>query len=74
MLNHLLELIVKKNSGVEIGGPSGTGHTIYEHCKNLDNVIFSNQTIWHHSSDEFHFYPGKSGKTIINDAVDISQV
>jgi len=40
----------------------------------MDNVIFSNDTIWSKHTEEYHYYPGKVGKVIINDAVNIKNV
>jgi SAM-dependent methyltransferase len=74
MLNQLLEEIVLDKYGIEIGGPSGTGSIIYQKSNNLDNVVFSNQTIWHTHSNDYNYFPNKTGKTIINDATNITQV
>lgn len=74
MLNHILSEIANGKLGVEIGGPSGTGHVMYKHANSIDNVIFSKNTIWSNHNDVYNFYDGKTGKVIINDAVNISLV
>jgi SAM-dependent methyltransferase len=71
MLNKLLQKISNNKFGVEIGGPSSTGQIIYENSNNIDNVIFSKTTIWSNHTDEYNYYPGKQGKVIISDAVNI---
>jgi SAM-dependent methyltransferase len=74
MLNtHILQ-IVRDKRGVEIGGPSPTAGLIYPHAKNMDNVIFSNKTIWSTHSQEYKYYPNKNGKVILNDVVDMHLV
>ena len=42
MLNNILKDITLNKIGAEIGGPSGTGHILYENSKNIDsrNGIF----------------------------------
>jgi SAM-dependent methyltransferase len=74
MLNNLLTAITKNKFGVEIGGPSGTGKVIYKNATLLDNVIFSNNTVWSTHTSTYNYYPNKQGNVIINDAVDISKV
>jgi len=74
MIDKLIEDITKGKNGVEIGGPSAIGKTVYDNSANVDNVIFSKNTIWSQHTDEYHFSPGKIGKVIINDAVDINKV
>lgn len=74
MLDYLLAKITSKNRGIEIGGPSNTGNIIYQNADNMDNVIFSKNTVWSNHTDEYNYYNGKKGKVIINDAVNISQV
>jgi SAM-dependent methyltransferase len=59
---------------VEIGGPSSTGVFIYKNVYNMDNVIFSKNTIWSNHTEEYNFYQNKKGKVIINDAVNISNI
>ena len=73
-LNRKLKNIVNNKIGVEIGGPSETGEIIYQNSNNIDNVVFSQNTIWINHENDYNYYPGKKGKTIINDAVDISLV
>jgi hypothetical protein len=74
MLEKLLYNITYNKIGVEIGGPSGTGRLIYTATKQLDNVIFSKATIWSKHTDVYSFYPGKTGRVIINDATDIHDI
>ena len=74
MLNaHILQIVTDK-MGVEIGGPSPTAGLLYQHARNMDNVIFSNKTIWSTHSDEYLYYPNKKGKVILNDVVDMHLV
>jgi SAM-dependent methyltransferase len=73
MLN-ILKDITNNKFGVEIGGPSSTGVFIYENVYNMDNVIFSKNTIWSNHTEEYNFYQNKKGKVIINDAVNISDI
>jgi SAM-dependent methyltransferase len=75
MLNNILTKITSNKTGVEIGGPSALGDIIYKNANNMDNVIFSKNTIWsNHLDEEYNYYNGKTGKVIINDAVNISSV
>ena len=74
MIDRILEEISTGKNGVEIGGPSPIGKTIYDNSANVDNVIFSKNTIWSQHTDEYHFSPGKVGKVIINDATIIDNV
>ena len=70
----ILEKITCDKIGVEIGGPSYTGEVIYQKCKNLDNVVFSKNTVWFEQTEEYNFFPDKKGKVIISDAVNISTI
>lgn len=74
MLNSILQEITKNKTGIEIGGPSETGTFIYQNAMGMDNVIFSKNTVWSNHTDEYHYYHGKTGKVIINDAINISAV
>ncbi len=74
MLNNILSSITLNKLGVEIGGPSETGNFLYKNARSIDNIIFSKNTIWGNHSNEYNYYPGKKGKVIINDAVNISNV
>ena len=74
MLNNILTEITNNKSGVEIGGISGTGSIIYKNVLNLDNVVFSKNTIWSNHTDIYNYYNGKTGKVIVNDAVNITNV
>ena len=74
MLSNLLTEVTSNKLGVEIGGPSGSGHIIYASAESLDNVIFSKTTIWSTHTDEYNYFINKKGKVIINDAVNITNV
>ena len=75
MLNEILSRITKNKQGVEIGGPSTRGETIYKNADSMDNVNFSKTTIWNSNpTDEYNYYKDKKGKNIINDAVDIINI
>lgn len=74
MLDEKLVEITKDKVGVEIGGPSGTGDVIYKHAAILDNIVFSNDTVWANHTEHYNYYPNKQGNVIINDAVSISKV
>jgi SAM-dependent methyltransferase len=74
MLVDILSDITLNKMGVEIGGPSDTGEILYKNSKNIDNIVFSKNTIWGNHADEYNYYDGKKGKLMINDAVNISLV
>lgn len=74
MFKQLIENITLNKIGIEIGGPSETGEFIYKNSNYMDNVIFSKNTIWSNHTDEYIYYTGKTGKVIINDAVNILNV
>jgi len=75
ILAQILENVAVNKTGVEIGGPSETGAIIYRSATQMDNVIFSRETVWSsHSSSAYNYYPGKTGNVIINDAVNITNV
>ena len=74
MLNNILSSITLNKIGVEIGGPSSNGDILYQNATNIDNIIFSKNTIWSTHTDEYNYYDNKKGKVIINDAVNISLV
>jgi len=65
-------LVDKK--GLEIGGPSQTGLPFYEVCRQMDNVIFSKNTLWSIHTDEYKYHPDKTGKVLVHDAVDLSSI
>ena len=70
-----LAQITKNKKGIEIGGPSiSTGEIIYKNALSIDNVVFSNKTIWANHSHIYNYYKNKKGKNIINDAIDISNI
>lgn len=74
MLNNILKDIANDKVGVEIGGPSSTGTIIYKNARNMDNVIFSKNTVWSNHTDDYNYYENKKGIVIVNDAVNISRV
>ena len=74
MLNEILAKITTNKQGVEIGGPSGNAEIIYKNAVNMDNVIFSNNTVWSNHTEEYNYYNNKKGKVIFNDAVNISLI
>lgn len=75
MLDEILTKITNNKLGVEIGGPSiHTASVLYKNANSIDNVIFKKDTVWSSHTDEYNYYPGKSGKVIINDAVNISSI
>jgi SAM-dependent methyltransferase len=74
MLNDILTDITLNKIGVEIGGPSHSGDILYKNSKNIDNIVFSKNTIWSNHTDDYNYYDGKKGKNIINDTVNISLV
>ena len=75
MLTEQLISITSNKNGIEIGGPSPyTGNIIYQNANNMDNVIFSRNTVWSNHTEEYNYYHGKKGKVFFNDAVDISNI
>ena len=75
MLAQLLEYLITDKAGVEIGGPSDSGGFIYRRSSQMDNVIFSRETVWSsHENSKYNYCYGKTGNVIINDAVNITGV
>jgi len=74
MLQNFLSNITLNKIGVEIGGPSSTGNILYKNATTIDNIIFSKNTIWSNHENEYNYYNNKTGKVIINDAVNITLV
>jgi SAM-dependent methyltransferase len=73
-IQELIDIVINKK-GIEIGGPSTIlgAIKIYENAKCVDNIIFSNSTVWStHSSNEYNYYKNKKGTVYINDAVNIT--
>jgi len=73
-LEDILKFITENKNGVEIGGPSPTGKILYANANNFDNVVWSNDTVWHKQTEKYNYSKGNNGKIIINDATDISAV
>jgi predicted SAM-dependent methyltransferase len=74
VLRTVLENATSGKTGCEIGGPSTSGYEIYRGVSSIDNVIFSNNTVWSSHTDTYQVYEGKTGKVIINDAANISDI
>lgn len=75
MLAQILESATTNKMGVEIGGPSESGGFIYKCSSQVDNVIFSRETVWSsHASNKYSYWHGKTGNVIINDAVNITGI
>ena len=75
MLDNILENLALDKKGLEIGGPSHhNGSVIYKNADLIDNCIFSKNTVWSIHSDEYNYHPGKKGKVIVNDFVDMHSV
>jgi SAM-dependent methyltransferase len=77
--NQVLPSLAGKR-GLEIGGPSTVFRDwfrpfpIYKYVAELDNSVFSRSTVWADHSDEFNFYPGKTGKNIFGDGSFLSSI
>ena len=74
--NNYYDLLHNKE-GLEIGGPSTFFHPsgIYTTPKKIDNVIFSESTLWNNTKDgDDYSFDGKQspGKVFISDIVDLS--
>lgn len=75
LLAKKIKEIVKNKNGIEIGGPSNnTGAIIYYNANIMDNVIFSEETVWSKHKNEYKYLHNKVGKVIINDAINIANV
>lgn len=71
----------RNKKGIEIGGPSSffagmKGYPIYEYSATLDNVNFSDKTIWEGEikSSVFQYLPHKSGRQFIAEASNLSEI
>ena len=75
LANFLCNISISKK-GLEIGGPSNrTGGVLYKFADIIDNVIFSEKTVWsEHLNDSYNYYENKSGKTYINDTTNMSNI
>jgi len=75
-LEKLVLELTKNRNGVEIGGPSKrTGRIIYRNANLIDNVIFSENTVWSiHGDHRYKYYKNKIGKVIINEATNIIDI
>ena len=74
MLTDILYKITEEKNGIEIGGPSESGINIYKVANNMDNIIFSNNTVWYTCCTDYNYFENKKGKVIINDTVNITLV
>jgi len=78
-LEQLLFDLTNNKKGLEIGGPSPLNHgeeqILYRNAETIDNVIFSDDTVWSkHPDKKYRYSDGKVGEVIINDGTDISDV
>ena len=75
-LEKLVFEFTKNRNGVAIGGSSKrTGRLIYKNATIIDNVIFSENTVWaKHDDHEYKYYKNKIGKVIINEATNIIDI
>ena len=75
-LNGLLHSITTGKKGVEIGGPSHSGRpVIYKDAALMDNVIFSNNTVWSKHGSAYRYIDDvRIGKVFINDATDLNTI
>lgn len=72
-LKNILTMITLNKYGVEIGGPSPF-NPVYENAKIINNVVFSNKTIWNNYTEDYNYYLDKKGKVIINDTTNIFNI
>lgn len=72
--DELIMNITGKKNGLEIGGPSNTAYLIYQNAYSMDNVIFSNDTIWSKHINVYQYFPNKTGKLFVNDATNIKDI
>jgi FkbM family methyltransferase len=55
--------------GLEIGGPSGLfARSVYPRCQRLDNLLFSRDTVWHKSGEQFEVDGRRMGAQLIGEA------
>jgi len=79
-LRQLLVHIAKSRRGLEIGGPSPTGVVLYDHSRQMDNVIFSEETVWATHKSGVFTYPvdnegtTREGRLYVCDATDLSTI
>ena len=75
-LKNLLCRVTQGKRGVEIGGPSQTtGVPIYEQANTIDNVVYSQTTVWADNSTQDYYCNGKKmGTTHIMEATDMSPI
>ena len=74
MLNDVLKKISSEKIGLEIGGPSASGTVIYENATCIDNVVFSNDTVWSKHDAAYNYYENKQGRVIVNDVVNMTDI
>lgn len=76
----LARSIVAEKKGIEIGGPSGVFRKsfnlpLYDAVSTLDNVDFSQSTVWANHEKSYCFHPRKTcGKTFIAEGSDLHGV
>lgn len=73
-LNDHLRSITRNKRGLEVGGPSYSGGTIYETALSMDNAVFSRHTVWSNHGPEYNYFNDKVGKVIINDGTMLSDI
>ena len=75
--NQILAEIARDQNGLEIGGPSPTGTILYDHSRQIDNVIFSSETVWSTHKSGVFVYPNPNdrlGQLYLCDATDLSKI
>jgi len=61
-LANILTFITYDKYGVEIGGPSFPT-PIYTSANSIDNVVFSNNTIWCNQNETYNYFNNKKKKS-----------
>ncbi len=71
---HLL-IATNGKYGLEIGGPSNTGHAvIYPVSRLMDNVVFSDKTVWANHTAQYRYYASRVGAVHIHDATALTTI
>jgi SAM-dependent methyltransferase len=76
MLQNCLARITENKVGLEVGGPSPLGMPIYTSATTVDNVVFSENTVWcnQQSKKTYIFCKRQNGRVFILDAVSLSDL
>lgn len=62
-------------NGIEIGGPTGLFHCVYNKCQSCDNVNFSKKTVWwEDKTQDFRYEDRVLGKIWILEATNMYQI